>query len=142
MLSRLNASLRSLECFGDLPPLFFRLMLAYGFFTPALNKVTHFSNVVTWFEGMNFILPTLSAGLAATAEALGVVLLFLGLGTRLIALPLMFVMLVAIFAVHWPNGFSAVANGIEVPLYYFLMLFSLLIGGPGRYSLDHSMRGR
>ena len=80
---------------------------------------------------MGYPVPLLSAYLAATTEALGVVLLALGLGTRLISVPLMFTMLVAIFTVHIGNGFNAGDNGFEIPLYYLFMLFVLFVYGSG-----------
>ena len=45
-------------------------------------------------------------------------------------------MIVAISTVHIGNGFEAGSNGFEIPLYYILMLFSLLISGPGKISID------
>ena len=91
---------------------------------------------------MGFVLPTLNAYLAALTETAGFVLLFLGLATRIISIPLMFVMLVAIFTVHIGHGFAAGDNGFEIPLYYLLMLFSLLITGPGRISVDAVIASR
>jgi putative oxidoreductase len=120
----------------DLPQLFFRLILAYGFYKPMVQKVTHFSDVVAWFASMDYPVPTLAAVAALSAEILGVILLPLGLLTRVISLILMFLLGVAIVTVHWPNGFVASHNGYEIPLYYSLMLFSLVIIGPGRISLD------
>lgn len=127
---------------GNFPPLFFRLILAFGFFGPAMRKINNFSNIIDWFESMNYIMPTLMAYLATGTEAIGVVLLFLGLFTRLITLPLMVVMVVAITTVHLGNGFEAGNNGIEIPLYYFLMLFSLFVTGAGSFSLDHYIGGK
>ncbi len=49
------------------------------------------------------------AGVATTTELVGGFLLLVGLGTRLIAVPLMVTMLVAAFAVHWDNGWFAIA---------------------------------
>ena len=46
-------------------------------------------------------------------------------------------MLVAIVTVHLGNGFEAGSNGFEIPLYYLLMLFALLINGAGKISLDN-----
>ncbi len=54
-----------------------------------------------------------------------------------IALPMMFVMVVAIFTTHISNGFAAGDNGFEIPLYYFLMLFALVVYGSGKFSLDY-----
>ena len=35
------------------------------------------------------------------------------------------------------NGFAASENGFEIPLYYMIMLFTLLVIGPGRISVDN-----
>lgn len=117
--------------------LFFRLILAYGFYEPGLNKWNNIEQTAAWFENsLNFPYPLINAYLAAVTELAGVVLLTLGLFTRWISFPLMIVMLVAIFAVHWPNGFSVSQNGFEIPLYYLLMLFNLFVFGGGWISLD------
>ena len=125
------------ERLKDWPPLVFRLILAYGFFEPALKKWSNMEAIAQWFAGMHYPLPTLNAYLAATTEISGSILLLLGLGTRLISLPLMFVMLVAIFTVHIGNGFAAGSNGFEIPLYYLAMLFSLVVTGSGKFSVDY-----
>lgn len=125
-----------LEKFESFSLLFFRLVLAYGFYEPAMKKLGNTSNIAKWFESMNFIYPMLNAYLVTTVETLGIFLLFLGLGTRLISLPLMVIMVVAIATVHWSSGFEARNNGFEIPLYYLLMLFSLFVRGGGKISVD------
>jgi putative oxidoreductase len=117
--------------------LLIRLTLAYGFYKPAVMKWKDINAISGWFESMGYPLPTLNAYLAGITEMAGVVLLILGLGTRIISLPLIFVMLVAIFTVHISNGFEAGDNGFEIPLYYILMLFSLVVYGAGKYSIDY-----
>lgn len=121
----------------DLPLLLLRLVLAYGFYKPAMAKMEDISAIAGWFESMGIPFPTLNAYLATYTEFSGFILLALGLATRIITIPLMIVMLVAIKTVHWGNGFEAGDNGFEIPLYYLLMLFTLLVFGPGRVSLDH-----
>ena len=121
----------------DLALLFIRLILAYGFYMPAMNKWGNMEGIAQWFGSMNYPLPTLNAYLAGTTEAAGVVLLFFGVGTRIISIPLMITMLVAIFTVHIGNGFAAADNGFEIPLYYLLMLVLLLAYGSGKYSIDY-----
>lgn len=121
----------------DLSLLFIRLILAYGFYEPMMGKWSDINAVAQWFEqdlGLPF--PLLNAYMAASTEALGVALLVLGLGVRLISLPLMVVMIVAITTVHLDNGFSAGDNGFEIPLYYLIMLFGLAAHGGGKYGLD------
>lgn len=126
----------------DLPPLIFRAILVYGFYGPAKTKLANIGAVAEWFGQIGIPLPTLNAYMAVTTEISGVILLTLGLATRLISIPMMFVMLVAIKTVHLKNGFSCGENGFEVPFYYLCMLFYLMINGPGRISVDHFMRGK
>jgi putative oxidoreductase len=109
---------------------------------PATMKWGNISGIVEWFDSMGIPMPTLNAYLAATTEMAGVILLPLGLATRIISIPLMFTMVVAIVTVHWGNGFNAGDNGFEIPLYYMLMLFALLISGPGKISVDHILSKR
>lgn len=114
-----------------------RFAVAYGFYEPAMMKWNDIGSVAVWFGSIGIPLPTLNAYMAASMETVGVVLLILGLFTRFISIPLMIIMLVAIFTVHLSNGFSAGANGFEIPLYYLLFLLMFFSQGAGRFSLDH-----
>ncbi len=118
-----------------------RLAVAYGFYDPAMQKWSDIGSVATWFESMGIPFPTLNAYMAASTEILGVVLLTLGLFTRLISIPLMVIMVVAITTVHLSHGFSAGDNGFEIPLYYMLFLALFASLGAGKFSLDHLLFG-
>ncbi len=133
----LVSKLTSLE---SLPLLFMRLILAVGFFGPAKMKLSNIAGIITWFESMNMPLPALNAYLATTTESAGVILLVLGLGTRIIAIPLIVTMIVAIITVHLGHGFEAGNNGFEIPLYYIIMLFTLIVYGSGKYSADYFLK--
>jgi putative oxidoreductase len=126
----------------DLSLLLFRLILAYGFHEPAIMKLKNPAGVAQWFDSMNYPLPTFSAYLSMITEVSGIILLVAGLGSRIVALPMMFIMVVAALTVHLSNGFAAGDNGFEIPLYYFLMLLSLVAFGSGRYSVDHLIAKR
>lgn len=139
MIQTQNRWAATLEKGWSLPLLFMRLVLAYGFFHAAKMKWADINAIAGWFKEAAFPLPTVSAYLVAFFEGAGCLLLLLGLLTRLITIPLMIIMLVAIFAVHWPNGFEAGKNGFEIPLYYLIMLFALFIMGPGSISVDHAL---
>lgn len=77
--------------------------------------------------------PVLSLSLAVMAEALCSAALILGLGTRLIVLPLLFTMGMAILVIHASDPFAA----RELALLYFLVFTVFLVMGPGKYSLDN-----
>ncbi len=120
----------------DLPLLFIRLALAYGFYSPAMAKLNDVGAIAEWFETLGMPAPLLNAYLATYTEVAGVILLTLGLATRFITLPLIVTMIVAIKTIHWQNGFNASDNGFEIPLYYTVMLITLLIYGAGKISID------
>ena len=124
----------------DIPLLAMRLVLAWGFWGPAMMKWKNIDGIASWFGDMGYPFPTLNAYMAATTELTGAILVFLGIGTRLISIPMMFVMMVAIFTVHLANGFEAGNNGFEIPLYYLIMLFTMMIYGPGKYSVEGIIR--
>ena len=121
--------------------LFARLAVAYGFYEPAMMKWGNIHATAEWFASMNYPLPLFNAYAAATTEITGVVLLTLGLFTRLISIPLIVVMIVAITTVHLAHGFSAGDNGFEIPLYYMIFLLIFVSHGAGRFSLDHLIFG-
>ena len=133
--SRLGEYLKSLSL------LLARLTVAYGFYEPAMMKFSDINSVADWFGSIGIPFPLLNAYMAATTEIVGVVLLTLGLLTRAISIPLIVVMIVAIVTVHLPNGFSAGANGFEIPLYYMLFLLVFLAHGGGKFSLDRLLFG-
>jgi len=118
-----------------------RFAVAYGFYDPAMQKWSDISSVATWFGSMGIPFPTFNAYMAASTELIGVILLTLGLFTRLISLPLMVIMVVAIFTVHLAHGFSSGNNGFEIPLYYMLFLALFASFGAGKFSLDYLLFG-
>ena len=129
--------LEKLNVIQDVPLLLIRLVLAYGFWGPGMKKYENFSNIVGWFDSIGIPFPTVNAFLATATEIGGAILLALGLFTRVISVPLIIVILVAIFTVHIGNGFDAGDNGYEIPLYYLLMLLSLVAFGGGKFSIDN-----
>ncbi|MBU0632034.1 DoxX family protein [bacterium] len=125
------------EYLQSLSLLLARLVLAYGFYGPAMRKWSDINAIGDWFASLGMPFPLLNAYMAATTEITGVVLLTLGLFTRLISIPLIVVMIVAIFTVHIHNGFDCGNNGFEIPVYYMLFLLIFLSHGAGRFSLDN-----
>ncbi|MFA5502625.1 MAG: DoxX family protein [Sulfurovaceae bacterium] len=126
-----------LNGFQSISLLFTRAILAYGFYGPATHKWSDMKGTAAFFESVGIPFPMINAYMAATTELLGVILLTLGLFTRLISIPLMIVMVVAILTVHISNGFSSSNHGFEIPLYYFIFAFSLASFGGGKFSLDY-----
>jgi uncharacterized membrane protein YphA (DoxX/SURF4 family) len=112
VLNRLYDLLDAFRRVDFLGPLALRLYLVPVFWVAGMNKVAGFGDVVEWFGnpdwGLGLPVPWLMAALATGAEVGGALLLLLGLGTRVIVVPLMATMIVAATTVHWDNGWQAV----------------------------------
>jgi len=104
----------SIRYADGIPLLLIRLYLAPVMIQAGWNKASNFSNIVDWFGnddyGLGLPFPWLMALLATAAELIGGVLVLLGLLTRLVAIPLMATMIVAMVTVHAENGWLAIAD--------------------------------
>lgn len=67
--------------------------------------------------------------------------LALGLLTRLVAVPIIGFLVIAIVTYHWQFGFNWENRGIEYPLFWSIVVFHFLVRGGGAWSLD-AMIGR
>jgi putative oxidoreductase len=118
-----------------------RLFFGYGFFIAGKNKVFNMDQTIQGFTGMGLPFPEISAYLAAYTEFLGGILLIIGLGTRLVSLPLAFTMVVA-FLTAFPGVLqNALVDSktfiTSSPFPYLFAMLVLICFGAGRISLDY-----
>ncbi|MCO6045042.1 DoxX family protein [Aeoliella sp. ICT_H6.2] len=104
------------------------LMLVHG-----TQKVMGFGQMADVFPDPIGMGSQLSLIAAIGAEVGCSILLILGLGTRLAAVPLAFTMLVALVLVHSADPW----NVKELAAVYLSVYVSLMLTGPGEFSLDH-----
>jgi len=97
-----------------LAPLLMRLYLVPIFWMAGIHKIEGFDSTVAWLGnedwGLGLPFPFLMAVLVIIAEAVGAISLLLGLGVRVMALPMMFTMIVAMTSVHAQYGWQAIAD--------------------------------
>lgn len=111
----LTAGLRAkLGHFDGLAPLALRLYLVPVFWIAGTRKIAGMDGTIEWFGnadwGLGLPFPAVFAYLAAYTEAIGALLLLLGLATRWATLPLLVTMAVAAGKVHWVNGWATIAD--------------------------------
>ena len=103
-----------LQVADGIPLLLLRLYLAPVMIQAGWNKASSFDSIVDWFGnddyGLGLPMPLVMAFLATAAELVGGVLLLLGALTRLVSIPLMVTMIVAMVSVHAKNGWLAIAD--------------------------------
>jgi putative oxidoreductase len=91
-----------------------------------------------FFGALGFRPPLALALVAGLSEAAGL-LFALGLLTPFAALALATVMVVAVGAVHWRNGFWTTNGGFEYNLLIWSAAIAVAATGPGRFSLDRAI---
>jgi putative oxidoreductase len=151
-LSKLALSLLSLSTAWYAIPL--RLMVGFGFVEHGYAKLARgpedFINVL---HAIGVPAPILFGWATIMVEILGGLLVIAGALIPLAAIPMLAVLLVAIFTVHLPNGFSSIKllsfdaagahfgqPGYETDLLYAAGLAALCLGGAGPLSIDGFLR--
>jgi len=114
-LNQLYDLLNQTKIADFLGPLALRLYLVPIFWMAGTKKLSDMDSTIAWFGnsewGLGMPFPELLAWSAVLTETTGAILLLVGLAVRWISIPLMVTMLVAMFSVHWQNGWLAIAEG-------------------------------
>lgn len=114
--------------------LLFRIGIALLMLTHGVPKLAQFfSGEPVAFANVLGMGQTISLVLAIFAEVFCSVLILLGMGTRLAAIPLIITMLVAVLHIHSGDPFARKEMGIH----YLLAYVFLFMTGSGKYSLDY-----
>lgn len=103
------------------------MLLGHG-----MPKLLGFAEKAASFPDPLGVGSAVSLSLAIVGEVGASVLLVLGLGTRVAAVPFLFTMLVAAGIVHADDEWGRK----ELPLLYAIPAVTLLLTGAGRFSLD------
>jgi putative oxidoreductase len=100
-----------------------------------IDKLKHFAQMQHRFADPFHLGSTPSLMLVLFAEVFCVVFVILGLFTRLMAIPIVITMLVAVFLIN--KGYHE--PGQELAALYLAAFFSILLMGSGKYSIDGAM---
>jgi putative oxidoreductase len=131
-------------------PIPLRLIVGYGFMQHGFAKLSRGPDAfVAILQAMGVPAPHFTAWLTILTELLGGLAVLLGAFVTIVSVPMMAVLLVAMFTVHLPYGFSSIKLlavtatgakfgpvGYEVILLYFACLAALVSGGSGPFAID------
>jgi putative oxidoreductase len=129
--------LRLTDTLSFLAPALLRLTLGLVFIRTGWGKLQDLGQVTEMFTGLGIPLPALNARVASLTEFVGGILLLIGLGARLVALPMAFTMLVAIVTAQ-REEVETVVDLVALEEWSYLVMFLVIaLRGPGLLSLDH-----
>jgi putative oxidoreductase len=137
-------------------PVPLRLIVGYGFMQHGFAKLSKgpeaFAIVL---HALGVPAPHFMAWLTILVEVFGGLAVLLGAFVSLASLPMAAILLVAMFTVHLPYGFSSIKlisvtagraqfgpPGYECTLLYLACIAALVIGGPGPMAIDNFRRSR
>ena len=137
-------------------PLPLQLIVGYGFAAHGFAKLLRGpENFTGLLDAMGLPMPYVLAWITILTEIAGGFLAIVGAFVPLISLPMVIVLLVAIFTVHLQYGFSSIKlqeitpngahfgqPGYETALLYLACIIALVIGGSGPLSVDGWLRRR
>jgi putative oxidoreductase len=133
-----------------------RLIVGYGFMEHGYAKLARGpDSFVAILHALGMPFPALLAWATILVELLGGLAVLAGAFIPIASIPMTAVLPVAIATVHLPNGFSSIKlqsvdasgahfgqPGYETDLLYMAALFAMMLGGPGRFSLDRLLLRR
>jgi putative oxidoreductase len=146
-LSRANSLVeRVTDKLASIAPLATRIVIGLAFFQTGTGKFRNFENVIGFFDSLGIPFPAFNAGLVASMETVGGVMLIFGLFTRFFASGLTITMVVALltaetsdFLASW--GSASQLSPTDVTAFTFLLfLLWLVFYGAGKLSLDGLLR--
>jgi putative oxidoreductase len=114
-----------------------RLFVGYFFMETGWGKLHNLDGFAQRFAGWGIPYPYFNAALSAYTEFIGGWLTIFGFGTRMVSIPMIINMLVAILKVNLKRV-TTLDDFVELdePLYALAYLW-LLLSGPGWVSVDH-----
>jgi putative oxidoreductase len=150
MSSSWSMAERSAGSLARWAPIPLRLIVGYGFMAHGYAKLAKGPDVfVGIVHAIGVPAPHLMAWLTILVELLGGLAVLLGAFVPLVSVPMAAVLLVAIFTVHLPYGFTSIKlmpvtaggpmfgpPGYETDLLYLACLASLVAGGSGPWAID------
>jgi putative oxidoreductase len=139
---------------GRWSPIPLRAIVGFGFMQHGYAKLSRGPDAfAAILQSMMVPHPHLMAWLTILTELLGGLAVLLGAFVTIVSLPMTAVLLVAMFRVHLPYGFSSIKLlavtpagakfgpvGYEVVLLYIACLAAIVIGGPGPLAIDGLIR--
>jgi putative oxidoreductase len=137
-------------------PMLLRLIVGFGFIQHGVSKLLKGPDAfAAILQAIGVPGPHFMAWLTILTELTGGAAVLLGAFIPLVSLPLAAVLLVAIFTVHLPYGFSSIKLmavtpsgavfgpvGYETNLLYLAALASLVLGGSGPLAIDGLLKNR
>lgn len=120
--------------------LIIRLYWGWHFFLTGKGKLMNLDKVAGYFATLHIPAPRLNAIMAGSTECFGGLLLLLGLGSRIITVPLIFTMVIAYLTAESDAAHAIFSDPDKfvtaTPFLFLLTCVIVLIFGPGIFSVD------
>jgi putative oxidoreductase len=137
---------RAVSCLQSPLLLVMRLYWGWSFFQTGKGKLMNLDRTTGFFQSLNIPHPHLNAIMAGSTECFGGLFLLLGLGSRVLTIPLIFTMCIA-YATAESDALHSIFTDPDkfvsaAPFEFMLTAIIVLVFGPGKFSLDWLIAGK
>ena len=136
-----NVWVKAVSCLQSPLLLAMRLYWGWQFFQTGKGKLMNLDRTASFFQSLNIPHPHLNAIMAGSTECFGGLCLLLGLGSRVLTIPLIFTMIIA-YVTAESDALHAIFSAPDkfvtaTPFEFMLTAIIVLVFGPGKFSLDY-----
>lgn len=121
-----------------------RLFWGYIFFTTGLGKLQNISGVAAYFDSLGVPFSVANAYLVGCVEFFGGICLIIGFAVRLMAIPMIGTMVVALLTAAHDATLAIFSDSegfiVQLPVTFLLVLLFLFAFGPGIFSIDYLLQ--
>jgi len=124
--------------------LLLRIYFFWQLFQTGQGKLAHIDKISDYFASLGIPFATLNAYLAGATETFGSLLLIVGLASRLTAIPITIVMIVAYLTADFEAITSFFSDPDKLvkadPFPFLISALIIFIFGPGKFSIDAAIQ--
>jgi putative oxidoreductase len=140
LMNLYNLWVKAVSCLQSPLLLVMRLYWGWQFFQTGKGKLMNLDRTAGFFESLHIPHPHLNAVMAGSTECFGGLCLLLGLGSRVLTVPLIITMIVA-YVTAESDALHAIFSDPDkfvtaTPFEFMLTAVIVLVFGPGKFSLD------
>ena len=141
LITTYNLWVKAVSCLQSPLLLAMRLYWGWQFFQTGKGKLMNLDRTASFFQSLNIPHPHLNAIMAGSTECFGGLCLLLGLGSRVLTIPLIFTMIIA-YVTAESDALHAIFSASDkfvtaTPFEFMLTAIIVLVFGPGKFSLDY-----
>lgn len=142
IVSFLKSWFNRFENFRHIPLLLSRLTISVVFIASGLSNLRHLDKTVILFSSLGIPYSHFLAPLTSWVELIFGFCILIGFATRIVAIPLVFILIVGIVTGKWHSLHGLYSLFETTEFLYIILLLWIISLGAGGYSIDSKLKAK